>query len=97
LLSGIGKEPRLRRRFAKKYELENEITRAEVLNRAEFVKGLALIVEAISARVMSCMELPRAAREDILRDLASWSLVLQEVERAQSRLSNGKRPQLQSR
>jgi hypothetical protein len=56
--------------LCEKYKLENEITRSQVLNRAEFAKGLALIAEAISARVMGCTELPRAAREDILRDLA---------------------------
>jgi hypothetical protein len=37
----------------------------------------------------------RAAKEDILRDLASWPLVLEDVAHAQSRLhrGNGKHPE----
>jgi hypothetical protein len=76
--------------LAEKYSLENQITRGEVLRRTELAKGLALIAEAISARVMSCTESPRRAREDILPDLASWPLALEEVAHAQTQLRNGK-------
>ena len=35
---------------------------------------------------MSCTELPRAAREDILRDIATWPLALEDVAHRQTRL-----------
>jgi hypothetical protein len=75
--------------LCQKYELENQITLGQVLNRAQLAQALSLIAEAISSRVMSCTELPLAAREDILKDLASWPLVLEEVARGQSRLRRG--------
>ena len=40
---------------------------------------------------MSCTELPRTAREDLLRDLASVPLVLEETADRQSRVPRGKR------
>ena len=49
------------------------------------------IADAMSTRIMSCTELPRTAREDLLRDLASVPLVLEETADRQSRVPRGKR------
>jgi hypothetical protein len=68
---------RTQRELTKKLQLENSITTGAVLNRRELERGFTQIAEAISARVMSCNELPRTAREDILRDLSSWPVVIE--------------------
>ena len=84
------------REITRKLVLENEITTGSVLNRAELTRVFAMIAEAISNRIMACGELSRAAKEDILKDLSSWPLALEEVAHAQSRLvvsrGNGRRP-----
>jgi len=66
---------------------------ASVLNRAELAKGLAAIVDAFVSRVMADRELSRTAKEDLLKDLSSWPLVLEQVPGSQTRLRrNGKHP-----
>jgi hypothetical protein len=76
-----------------KLRIENEISRGELLSRRELTHSFTAIAEAMSARIMSCTELPRLAREDILKDLSSWPLALAEAAHRQSRLArgNGKR------
>jgi len=78
--------------LAQKYALENQITRAEVLKRTELAKGLALIVDAFTSRIMAA-DMDRKVKEDILKDLASWPLVLEEVAHGQSRLETKKETQ----
>jgi hypothetical protein len=68
--------------------MANAISRDEVLSKRELASGFAQIADAISARVMSCVELPRVVREDILRD---WPIVLAETVDRQTRLPRGKR------
>jgi hypothetical protein len=72
------------REITRKLPLENAITTGSVLNRAELAKAFAMIADAISSRIMSCQTLPRSAREDILKDLSSWPLVLEDVAHCQS-------------
>jgi hypothetical protein len=60
------------RALARKLELENSITEANVLNRSALAKGFAAIADAISSHIVACTELSRTTRENILRDLASW-------------------------
>jgi hypothetical protein len=74
------------RQITRLYELENAITEGNVLNRTELAKGLAGIADAMTSRIMSCEALPRSAREDILRDLATLPLILEGVAHSQSRL-----------
>jgi hypothetical protein len=83
---------RSQREVTEKLRIQNMISRGELLSSRELQKGFTAIADAISARVMSCSELPRTAREDILRDLSSWPLVVVETAHAQSRSRNGKRP-----
>ena len=77
------------------YTLENQITRAEVLKRAELTRVFAAISDAFASRVMSVQRLSRQEKEDLLKDLATWPLALEEVAHAQSRLphKNGEAPE----
>jgi hypothetical protein len=81
---------RVQRETADRIALENEITRGETLSRAELEKGFSAIASAISARVMSCSELPLAARQDILKDLSSWPVVIADTARKQTRFRRAK-------
>jgi hypothetical protein len=76
--------------------LENQITRAEVLNRTELMRVLSAVSDAISSRVMSCAELSRSAKEDVLRDLSTLPVVLQDVAARQSRFARGNGPRPES-
>ena len=85
---------RTQKELADRYMLENQITRAEVLNRAEVERIFATIADAIKTRIMSS-NLSRHEKEDILKDIAALPIVLKEVAHGQSRLprarGNGKR------
>jgi len=48
---------------------------------------VAAIVDAFVSRVMVDWELSRTAKEDLLKDLSSWPLVLERVAGSQTRLS----------
>jgi hypothetical protein len=74
--------------LTKRYQLNNCIVEASVLNRAEVAKGLAAIADAVVSRIMSS-GLARSEKEDILRDISSWPAVLETTARAQSRLPRG--------
>jgi hypothetical protein len=82
------------RQLTRRYELENAITEATVLDRAELMKGLALIADAMVSRIMAS-RLARSEKEDILRDISSLPLVLEETAHRQTRLprGNGTRPE----
>jgi hypothetical protein len=81
---------RTQKELADRYMLENQITRAEVLNRAELSKAFAAIADAFVSRVMSVQGLSRQEKEDLLKDLATWPLALEDVAQRQSRLRRGK-------
>jgi hypothetical protein len=89
-LYGDLKAERLRkeRQLTKRYQLENEIMEATVLNRAELMKGLATVADAMVSRIMAS-ELSRPAKEDLLQQLSSVPLTLKEVADKQSRLRRG--------
>jgi hypothetical protein len=78
---------RTQKELADRYALENQITRAEVLNRAEVERVCAAIADAVRTRIMSS-HLDRHEKEDILNDIAALPIVLKEVAHAQSRLSH---------
>ena len=83
---------RKERQLTKKYELENAITEASVLNRSELMKGLAGIADAMVSRIMSSA-LSREAKEDLLRDLAGIPIVIDNVAARQTRLRRSKNGQ----
>ena len=86
-----GARLRYQNEAAEKLRIENEASRGELLNRRELARAFEQIANAMSTRIMSCTELPRTAREDLLRDLASVPLVLEETADRQSRVPRGKR------
>lgn len=81
---------RTQRALARKLELENDITTASVLNRAELTKAFAAIADAMVSRIMAA-GVPRSVKEDLLKELSSIPIVLKEVAHAQTRLRRGKR------
>jgi hypothetical protein len=80
---------RTQRELARKLELENSITTASVLNRHALEQGLAAIADAFVSRLMSANEMSRETKEDLLRELSSWPMVLDSVARNQTRFRRG--------
>jgi len=80
---------RKERELTRKYQLENQITEGNLLDRQALAKTFALIADAMVTRINSATELPRNVREDILRDLSTWPLAIEEVAHRQSRLPRG--------
>jgi hypothetical protein len=76
------------KQLTRKYQIANAIAEASVLDRAEVMKGLAAVADAMVSRIMAS-ELSRAAKEDLLRDLSSVPLVLEEVAHRQTKLPRG--------
>jgi hypothetical protein len=84
---------RTQEQITKKYQLDNRIVEASVIDRAALLKALAQVADSMSHRITSS-SLARNEQEDLLRDLASIPLALEGVARAQTRLparSNGDR------
>ena len=82
------------RQLTRKYQLENAITEASVLDKAALSQGFAQVADAISARIMSS-ELSREAKADLLRDLSTIPVVISNVARSQTKLrrsKNGEKP-----
>ena len=57
------------RQLTKRYDLDNRIVEASVLDRAELAKRFAQLADAIQSRILSSA-LSREIEEDILRDMA---------------------------
>ena len=75
--------------------IDNLIVQASVLNREELEKGFAAIAEALVGAVLSSEGMSRQAKEDFLRNLSGWPLVLENVAKRQTCLQrgNGKTPE----
>jgi hypothetical protein len=62
------------------------------MNRREFLLLLATafaqIADAFTSRLYAATEMPRKVREDLLRDLATWPLAVEDVAHRQTRLRN---------
>jgi hypothetical protein len=95
VFGGLAEERLLtQRQLTRKYQLENAITEASVLNRAALAQGFAAIADAMVHRVMAS-ELIRVAKEDLLRDLAGIPVIVDNVARTRTwlpRRSNGQTP-----
>jgi hypothetical protein len=72
------------RQITERYALENAITRAAVLNRAELTKAFSALADAL-VTVINRSELSRQGKEDFLKNLSSWPVLLQDVAAAQSK------------
>jgi hypothetical protein len=74
------------KQMTERLRLENAMTRGELLRKSEVAKAFAVIADAISTRIMSATELPRIVREDLLREISTWPLALEEATHAQTRI-----------
>ena len=81
---------RKERELTKRYALQNAITTGSVLDRHELMRTFSVIADAIVTRITSATELPRTVREDILRDLSTWPLAIEETVARQTRLPRGR-------
>jgi hypothetical protein len=86
---------RTQAQITRKLELQNAIAEASVLVRAEVMRGLSMVADAIKSRILSS-GLSRHEQEDILKDIASIPVMLKEVGQAQTRQrvnGNGAHPE----
>jgi hypothetical protein len=74
----------------KKLALENAILEATVVDRATLMAGLERIADAMVSRI-TASELSREAQDDLLRELSSIPVTLEEVAAAQTRLPRASR------
>jgi hypothetical protein len=74
--------------LTKKYELENAITEGGFVNRVELMKGFAALADAMVSRIMSS-NVGRAVKEDLLNDLSTVPLILENTARSQTKLRRG--------
>jgi hypothetical protein len=81
---------RSQRALARKLELENAIIVASVLNKDALTRAFGDLADSLAQAVMSS-DLNRQGKEDFLRNLRGWPLVLENVAKSQTRLprSNG--------
>jgi hypothetical protein len=83
---------RTQRAMTERITLENQITRAEVLNRSELLRAFAQVADAMVSRIM-VSELSREAKEDLLTELSSIPIAVDNVARRQSKLRRSKNGQ----
>jgi hypothetical protein len=79
---------RKERELVRKYRIENETAEANLLDRTELMKGFSALADAMVFRIMSS-ELGQEAKEDLLRDLSTIPVVINNVARTQTRLPRG--------
>jgi hypothetical protein len=76
------------KQLTRKYEIANAVSESELLDRAEIAKGLSMVADAMVSRIMSA-NVDRSVKEDLLNQLSSLPLVLEETAHRQTRLSRG--------
>ena len=83
---------RTQEQITRKYQLDNAIVEASVVNKVAVMKVLAQVADSMVHRI-TASSLQRHKQEDLLRDLSSIPVALEGVTRAQTRLpaarSNG--------
>ena len=85
---------RKERELTKRYRLENEATEGRLLDRDQLMAGFAQLADALKSVVMSDRNLTRESKEDFLRNLATWPVIVEDVTQRQTRRPrNGKRPE----
>jgi hypothetical protein len=85
---------RTQEQITRKYQLDNAIVEASVIDKTALMKMLTQVADAMVHRI-TASSLSRDEQEDLLRDLASIPIGLEGVTRAQTELpaarGNGKR------
>lgn len=86
VFGGLNEERLLtQRELTRKYQLDNAIVEASVLNRAELAKGFSAVADALNS-IIATSDLTREQKEHLQRELASIPLVCDNVAKAQTRL-----------
>ena len=80
---------RTQEQITRKYQLDNAIVEASVVNKVAVMKVLAQVADSMVHRI-TASSLQRHKQEDLLRDLSSIPVALEGVTRAQTRLSKSK-------
>jgi hypothetical protein len=98
VFGGLNEEKLLtQRQLTRKYELENSIVEASVLNRSELTTAFAALADAMRSRII-VSGLTRDEKADLLRDLASIPVVCDGIAKRQTRLprrsKNGQKPEV---
>jgi hypothetical protein len=78
--------------LTRKYELEDSIVEASVLNKAALEAGFSQLTDAMVHRIAGVRTIPRS-KEDLLTELASVPIILENVARSQTRLRRSKNGQ----
>jgi hypothetical protein len=73
------------REIRRKLELENSIVEASVLNRSALSSAFAALADAVVSRIR-VSKLDRSEQDDLLRELSSIPIILDNVARSQTRL-----------
>src|SRR5262249_25475296 len=81
---------RTQEQLTKKYELANKPTEGELLNATALRAGFSALADSLSSVVMTDQNLTRESKEDFLRNLASWPIILKDVAKSQSKLRRAK-------
>jgi hypothetical protein len=76
---------RTQRATTERITLENQITRAEVLDRKELMKGLSAVADAM-VHIITTSALDRQSQADLQRELAGVPIIFENVAKRQSRL-----------
>jgi hypothetical protein len=83
---------RYQRALAERVELENSVAKANLLDRASIMQGLAALADALVSAVKTS-NLDRPSQETFLQNLATWPVVVKDVADRQTkrrpRRSNG--------
>jgi hypothetical protein len=91
LLSGVygrmhEEKLRTQEQLTKKYELANRTAEGNLLDWAALMQGFSQLADALVNVVMTDRNLTRESKEDFLRNLGSWPVILDNVVRNQSKL-----------
>jgi hypothetical protein len=84
---------RTQEQLTKKYELANRTAEGNLLDRAALMQGFSQLADALSNVVMADQNLTRESKEDFLRNLASWPVIVDNVAARQSKLRRSKNGQ----
>jgi hypothetical protein len=76
---------RTQRATTERITLENQITRAEVLNRSALMAGFAQVADAMTS-IISTSGLTRQEKENLQRELAGIPIIVDGVAKRQSKL-----------
>jgi hypothetical protein len=71
------------RQLAEKYSLENAVVRGNLLDASIMRVAFAALADSLTSVIMASA-LSRQEKEDLLRNLASWPTILDDVAQAQS-------------